>query len=198
MNTTKKIVIALLLICSYSLSEAQQIQRTPSEELQLHKNCIKGAQYIFEGTVIKQECFYGRKGSGVLTCSVIQITKIYKGSPQINLGTIKVITKQGGQVGNGPAEEMSDGGPSLNKGATYIVFGKLADTSQAYQMLTDNNLTMVNIDFPVRYQGKDAAIWRTTMYKNINDLYALFKENGLTVEAAAQQQSESPADSTKH
>jgi hypothetical protein len=97
MKTTRKALLAILFTCSQMFCYSQQIQITDAEEKAFHQKIIARVPYIFEGKVIKQEYFHGAGDRyGILTCSLVQITKIYKGSPKIVLGTICVVTSQGG------------------------------------------------------------------------------------------------------
>jgi hypothetical protein len=174
MKTTKFLIIAIIVFY-YSLSEAQQRFGTPSQ-------IIKSASFIYEGKVTQQECFYGKgRGGGILTCSVMQITKIYKGSPEIKIGTIKVITRQGGQVGN-YSETPLDSGPWLIKNGIYFIFGKPADSTILHHMPTDNSITLVLIDAPIHYMGKGTAVWDDIKFNTLDSLYSVFKANGLKVQ----------------
>ncbi|MGP8216217.1 MAG: hypothetical protein ACLQQ4_11670 [Bacteroidia bacterium] len=186
MKNKIEIIIAVLLLCNVECF-AQRAKASESKLLAIHKSDIQNSPYIVEGKVIKQECFYGKKGWGILTCNVIQISKIYKGSPNIQLGTIKVITDQGGQIGN-EIQQVNDGGPFLYTGTTYIIFCKDADSGMTHQLQTDNLPTLMPIDEPVIYKTAGTLKWDMTWYK-LNDLYTFFSENGVTV---------SPADSTKY
>jgi hypothetical protein len=165
MNTTKEFIIAVYIIFCYSLCIAQ----TPAQWSAFEQRELKGCSYIFERKVIQQS-----KTVENLTCSVFQITKIYRGSPQINLGKIKVITT----ILSG-AEKF----PELHNGCTYIIFG-IATNSNAFQsILTENILTLKSNDW-IGFTGI-GAIWgwrHPTNFPTTDSLYSFFKENGLTVQ----------------
>jgi hypothetical protein len=190
---TIKTILAVVIISSYfsCVCHAQQVGGTPAEWVKEHEKEINTSAYIFEGTVTQQKCYYGKPG--IMTCSVIQITKIYKGSPQIKLGTIKVI-EEGGHIDNTPYVNPSDGGWVLiGKGGTYIIFGQPstfepADTNMLHTMATDNTMTLLLccVD-PINFDGKGAAQWDDTKYLTVDSLYSFLKQNGLTVEEEAQQ-----------
>ncbi len=199
MKLINKIITAVIFISCYSfsyaqyqLSDSQQVsmQRTVSIH---HQRGLKAATFVFEGIVISQECYYG-KHTGILTCSVIQITKIFKGSPQIKLGSIKVITMQGGSV-DGQMEKISDGGRGISKSGTYIIIGKTADSSMLNDKTTttDNLIAVTTIDCSepiaiiadVYSNGKlieqSHAFWGdarfgTTQFKTLDELYSFLKE----------------------
>ena len=202
MNITKKIITVASVLCSYS-SFAQQVSFTAKEQSEIHSKFIKSAAYIFEGKVISQECFSGGGRWGVLTCSVIQITKIYKGSPQIKLGTIKVITSQGGHLPNETIEaaEFDGGGVALDKGGSYIILGNNAPSTMLHTMQADNDVTVTDIgnDNPV-YFNRGNPVWGQTRYTTQDSLYSFFRVNGLTIQdqIGQTQQPNSPSDSTKH
>jgi hypothetical protein len=194
MNTIKKVLSTVLIIYS-SFCYSQQVILSDEQELAYHKRIIARVPYIFEGKVIKQEYFHGANDRwGILTCSIVQITKIYKGGAGIQLGTIKVITAQGGPNSAGFMTIQEDGGSGLTQGGTYIIFGTPADSSRLHEMPSDNSVTLT-MDEPICFRAQNPITWGQTQYKKINDLYAFFKENGLQVE---QQMSPIPSDSTKH
>jgi hypothetical protein len=186
MNTTEKIIVGVLIIFCNSFSYAQsQVSDTAktslqSRELKTHLNSIKKAIYVFEGRATHQECYYS-KGGEMLTCTVFQITKIFKGNPQINLGSIKVITMQGGTIGDNTIR-LIDAGPGLHSHGTYIIFGCSADTSWliSNMITSDNSITLQCFDH-IDFNGNSASWgWRNpTKYKTLDDLYAFLKENGL-------------------
>ena len=118
MNTKKNIITIAINIFCYALCYAQQIQPTPKQWLGVEQKMIKSCAYIFEGKVIQQKNFQWR--DRLLQCNVIQITKIYKGTPEINLGTIKII-QWNGELTNGTVSDYY--GIALNKGQSYIIFG---------------------------------------------------------------------------
>ncbi len=175
MKPLNGIIITALLIFNYSLSYAQ------------HPTVIQKAKYIFEGTIIEQKCYYG--AHGIMTCSVFQIKKIFKGSPQIKLGTIKIINEQGGRVGNGPISRPTDAGPVLTRGCTYIIFGtpstfsRASDSVSAYSIATDN-LHPLDCTGQINFHGSGASWgWRhPTNFPTTDSLYSFLKDNGLTVQ----------------
>jgi hypothetical protein len=177
MKTTKRIITAAFIIFCNSFCYAQMVDVSPSRQ-------IKYSKFIFEGNVTQQECFYvGRYG--VLTCNVVQITKIYKGRSQIKLGSIKVISMQGGRVGN-YTDQPSDVGPGLSKGKNYIFLGKmLTDSTMLHKMATDNSITVLLSDC-ISLSG-NSAVWDRTQYGTLDDLYSVFKANGLRVQEEAEQ-----------
>src|SRR5271157_109104 len=126
------IAFVMLTLC-FHFSYSQKIETTsPEAKLEFRKRTIDNSAFIFEGTTTQQQKCY-RSKYGLLTCTTISITKIYKGSGQIKLGSIKLITAQGGSIednnGNTEIETITDGGPVIRKGQTYIIFGSLADSS---------------------------------------------------------------------
>lgn len=185
MKTTKGVIAAFIIIFySYSACYAQKRHVSASQWIGLHKKSIEIASYIFEGTVIKQS-----KSGEILTCTVIQITKIFKGSPTLKLGTIKVITDQN--------RNTKDGDPGLGRGR-YIIFGRTSASNVFDSIVTDNTITLSLADISIAIFGhvdndQPVAQWGGTLYKTLDELYAFFKENGLKVEEQTV-----PADSTKH
>jgi hypothetical protein len=188
MKTIKGITTIVLLIFSHSFCYAQQDVPSAEQCLFSHKGQIKDTAYIFEGTVIKQKHFKARNNE-FMTCNIISIAKIYKGSPKIKLGTIKVIVSDGRYESNGFVMNVADGGGySLgDKGSTYILFTRLADS----YMLVDSAGTVDNMsilttygcDYPVVISDKDSANWYgTPQFKTLDDIETFFKENGLTVQ----------------
>jgi hypothetical protein len=165
-------IIAISLLC-HSFSYAQ-VQATPEQWAEVEKKMIESRAYIFQGTIIKQI-----KKDAQLTCSIIQITKIYKGSPQIKLGTIKVITWEV------PPGTM-DGGISLGRGCTYIIFGNPTNSNAFDSIMSDNSITL-SASNSIVFFGDNSAQWGTNLYKPLDSLYSVFKRNGLTVEEEAEQ-----------
>ena len=184
MKTIKFFIVVTTLFC-YSLSKAQMIDLTPAQWLGVHKKYIQSATYIFEGAVIKQNHYYVK--NQVVYISIIQITKIFKGSPQLKLGSIKVITAQ---AVNG--DNISDGERlvEISKRGTYIIFCKPTNPSLLIDStVTDNTITLTQLngmDYPIVISGKDAANWvGTPQFKTKEDIYSFFKENGLTLQEEA-------------
>jgi hypothetical protein len=189
MKTIKGIAIAILVIFCYSSCLAQQAYTTPSQWIAEHKVVIDTTKYIFEAIVTNLNHYKSRKGEP-LTCNVMQITKIFKGNPQLKLGNIKVITF---------GENISEGGGGpLVKDDTYIIIGRIADSYMQVEPMiaTDNNIviTQMGCDGPIYFAHKYirngkvlsnqafAARWDETQYKILDSLYSFFKENGLTVQ----------------
>jgi hypothetical protein len=128
---TKKYIIAVISIFCYSFCYAQLIQFTPTTEMVT--NYSQTIPYIFEATVIQQTF----RHSGILSfCNLVQITKIFKGSPQLKLGTIKVLSDGGGD----------DAGPGLVKGCKYIIFGKLTNSKTFDDIVTNNAFVLWKYD----------------------------------------------------
>jgi hypothetical protein len=188
MKTTKRIITTTFIIFCYSFSYGQMVDLTPSQWLMEHKKCINSTPYIFEGTVLKRNYFRG-KNQVVYTC-IIQISKIFKGTPKIKLGTIKVITLQ--RVKNGDIIEIpsdGEGGINLSTDNTYIVFCRNANSSWIVDSTaTDNTITLtswLDMDYPIVISGKDDVSWEGTQFKTKEDIYSFFKESGVTVQEEA-------------
>jgi hypothetical protein len=228
MNIINKIIAAIIIIfcnsfcfAQYQPSDSQRVlmQR---RELAVSLKSINKVPYIFEGNVTQQECYYSKEGE-MLTCTVFQITKIFKGSPQIKLGSIKVITMQEGLI---------DAGPGISGYGTYIIFGRPTGSSKLNDKITTDNLLTLDCFDRIDFLGnvyldlrtrkylkleqidslhindnmilyyRPAAQWglqNPTKFKTLDELYAFLKEKGLTVqeEVAQPQQPTSPADTTK-
>jgi hypothetical protein len=187
MKSTKGTIIPLFLIFSSLYSLAQVDIGTPSEWVMEHKKEIKNTPYIIEGTVIQQKHFKAPNNE-LMTCYIISITKIYKGSPQIKLGTIKVILSDGAYESNGIIVPTSDGGGVTlgGKGSICIIFGtptafKPTDTSMVHSMVAENSITLGWAADPINID-KTSAQWDYTIYNSLDSLYSFFKENGLTVQ----------------
>jgi archaellum component FlaF (FlaF/FlaG flagellin family) len=186
-----KIMMLLVVSTFYSFCSAQKITPTPAQELEASKEDIKNTAYILEGTVIKQKRFHALNYE-VYVCNVISITKIYRGSPVIKLGTIKVLIETTMIEKNGFRSVMSDGeNISIAKNHSYIIFGKpvnfkSADSNSVDSILTDNAMTLIITDIPIALNGNTAQ-WGQTSYKTLDELYSFFKENGVTVQEEEQQ-----------
>jgi hypothetical protein len=205
----KTTITTLLIVFCYSFSCAQQIYLTPAQWVVEHKKAINNSAYIFEGEVIQQY----RVGKTTWVCSVLQINKIYKGSPELKLGTIKMFSEQ--------APMMQDAGPGFGTGSTYIILGDVSDATAFKSLVTDNTFAILPTS-GIQFLGKTyfdtqlykyvqpaqcdsltklnhrlvpfdrpAAQWDDTKYKIVDSLYSFFKENGLTV-----QEQVTPSDST--
>jgi hypothetical protein len=208
-------VMLLLFFCSFSFAQNSstntqaelQQQRTSKQ----HKNALKSSAFIFEGIATTQEVYKSKRGEE-WTCTIFQITKIFKGSSQIKLGSIKIITKQGNC--------LKDGGPAIGKERRYVIITNPADASTLNDKMpvTDNAPTLyggyvIAILEDVKKSGTTKNIthqfhaeWigtqgdRGTVFKTLDELYSYFKENGLTVEEDVKQPDPTklPADTTKH
>jgi hypothetical protein len=191
MKTTRRIFTGIILTLSTYLSFGQNITLSPSQRLEFQKRTISNSSFIFEGTAIFHK--------GYIT--TISITKIFKGSGQIKLGTINIIA--------GSRTDVDDGDSGINKEVKYIIFGNTADSSafrfakspirtdtttnnfairvndliEINRMLTSfkshkgvKNPEKAAADFPV-------AEWGNMTFKTLNELYAYLKEiGGLTVQ----------------
>jgi hypothetical protein len=170
MKTKIKFIIAVYIILCYSFCIAQ----TPAQWLAFQQRELKGSTYIFEGKVIQQS-----KIAENSTCNVFQVTKIYRGSPQINLGNIKVITT----ILSG-AEKF----PELHKGYTYIIFGIVTKSNTSQSVVADNSLTLKTNDWISIDNNSAVWGWRhPTNFPTMDSLYSFFKENGLTVQEEVEQ-----------
>jgi hypothetical protein len=171
MKSKIKLNIIAIVLLSYSFCSAQQthhIHTTGTQWLALHKQELSTTAYIFEGTIIKQSLKSGTE----LTCSIIKITKIYKGSPEIKIGTIKILTQQN------PSDK--DGWKGLSKGSTYVIFGKM-DSDKFHSIAADNSLTISCIDY-INIANNNTARWGGIVYNTTDSLYSFFKENGVAVQ----------------
>ncbi len=204
------LIINSLLILSGGNCSAQQIKQSSSQALVNKKRTINRNPFIFEGIVIQQKC-YAAKNGGILTCNVIQITKIFNGSPKIKLGSIKVITT-GGHLENdtSPLIEPSDSWAGFYPGLTYIVFGSVADSALLTNNMidTDNILSLQQHDLisitdvknkTLNSKDVPAANWHSKTFKTLDNLYIYLKDNyDLTIqEEASSKQSITPADNIK-
>jgi hypothetical protein len=169
MKALKRIITVTVVIFFYSFSDAQRIQFTSQQYDAMHKQDIKNSPYIFEGNVIEVSTI-NQEG---ITCFTIQITKIFRGSPEIRLGTVKVLITQ--------TENTDDGGPFLSKGCIYIIFGKIYNSTLFESITTDNSLKLTYTD-PIDFYGKEGAIWDNINYHSRDSVYSFFKANGLTVQ----------------
>lgn len=170
MKTQKAFIIIILTFFYFSIGcRGQQIQITPAQQIETQKISVKNSEYIFVGKVVKKSSI--RKAA--VTCFVVQITKILRGGSQLKLGTIKVIIDRD--------EYTDDAGPLLNKGATYIIFGKPENLNIFDSILTDNSIRLTYFYDPIVILGK-AAQWGETKYPTVDSLYSFFKENGVTVQ----------------
>ena len=168
MKTSIRFIVAVGIIFCYSFCEAQKVQKWVVTERQ---NEIKNYKYILEGTVVQQT------KNGDWMCSVVQISKIYKGSPDIKLGTIKVVMQL-----------LADGEPAMSSGAKYVIFGRTTNSSIDSGQTVDNSITLQCIDH-IDFQGTGAT-WgarQPTEYKTVDSLYSYFKQNGLTIQQEAKQ-----------
>jgi hypothetical protein len=171
METTKRIILISYLALGSILCHSQ----TPAQWSSYQSNEVKNCQFMFEGKVIKQV------KQGGTTCSVIQISKIFKGSPKLSLGTIKVITT---------IKEGAEKFPQLKDSVTYVIFGNLRDKDSAAfkSIVTANNLVLWCNDW-VTYLGTGAQ-WgwrRVTKYATRDAFYSFLKANGLTVQQEVKQ-----------
>ncbi len=213
MKTIIKIFAVVILISCYHFSYTQILfdDSNPELRLQHQKNIMSNTPFIIEGKAIQQK-YLANEG---LTCTVIQITKILKGNGQIKLGTIKLITAQGGSLednkGNVSIETIEDGGPVIRKGQAYIIFGisdpsllpkpsSLSDTL----LSTDNVLTLRVSDFiwfnfknHDKYSNIPLVNWWGTTFNSTEELYTFLKEKGNLIVQVEMEQPTMPADTTK-
>lgn len=180
MNRTKRNIGIIILILYNSVCYAQQIEPTPEQWLIEHKKEIGSTPYIFEGKIIQQKNFQWR--DRLLKCNVTQITKIYKGSPKIKLGTIKIIQWDGQTKNDDMISNTADYyGVTLSKDSNYIIFGVPAYSNALDSLITDNETNLTAVVGPVRLSGA-TAYWDEIQYKTLDSLYSFFKENGVTVQ----------------
>jgi hypothetical protein len=181
MKACIKLIAGAFIIFFYSFCNAQVIN-TPAQWLAFQQRQLKGCAYIIEGTITQQKSYNGKTGR--MMCSVIQITKIFRGSPQIKLGSIKIITNQ-------YSKNVADASPNIGKGH-YIIFGTPTKSSLPIDTIfTTDNLLILQASASdwVTFTGSGAQWgWRkVTYYKTLDSLYSFFKENGLTVQEEVEQ-----------
>jgi hypothetical protein len=182
MKTTKGIITAALIFC-YLFSDSQKITPTPAQWIGVHRKSIERTAYIFEATVL-QDIHYTGKDQKVATC-IMQITKIFKGSPQLKLGTIKVVTDQQDIINGYITGGETDGAQlaPIGKGGTFIIFGFPAKSSWLVDStVTDNAIILTSMEDDSIVINGNSAKWVSTYYKTLDELYSFFKENGLTVQ----------------
>jgi len=187
-KTTKFIAAVMFIFCHY-FSYSQKAYIAPEHMSDFHKKIINRSAFIFEGKAIQQKQYHSRHGFS--TCTTFQITKIFKGSNQIKLGSIKVVNSQGGTYeiidkdGNKmEVTELDDPeGDKIYVGLTYIIFGFLGDStslgyadSPARLDKTDNELAIDKYDIIVIKNTKDISIepvdWNGTKYKSLEEIYS--------------------------
>jgi hypothetical protein len=196
MNTIKKIIaLAIFIFCTCFLYAQKMGFNTSEEKLNFQKRIMSSSSFIFEGTVTSQKCYRQSPNGTILTCSTLEITKIFKGSGQIKLGTIKLITQQGGSIPEEHpnneeyvAETVSDGARSgIGKG-TYLVFGNLAGSSMLgspnspTKTATTNNTLVIQVYDLIDLKKLSWSSVEVN-FKTINELYSFLNDNGgLTVQ----------------
>lgn len=185
MEIIKRIRMTIIIIFCHFSSEGQIIALTPAQAILEHKKQIGTTSYIFEATAIQQN-FYNGKAQVITTC-IMQITKIFKGSPQLKLGSIKVVTDQTPKSGDIISIPSDEGDViTIVKGSTYIIFGRIVGTPWVVDStLTDNSITLtpMGMDYPIVIHNKDSVSWEfTPQFKTEEDIYSFFKENGVTVQ----------------
>lgn len=216
-STAKVITAAIFVLCSYiSYSQLGFNPDDPKQRLKVQKNAMSHSAFIFEGRSTYQKTYRATRGY-ILTCTTIQITKIFKGNPQIKLGSIKIITEQGGGIEgeDTPIIEPSEIGAYISNEQTCIIFADIVDTSllgtansPAKTITTDNSPILFAGDI-IRYDFKEhdktpkispLANWWGAKFNSLEELYAYLKDNGgliIQAEAVKPKQLISPADSTK-
>jgi hypothetical protein len=190
MKTIKKILATAIIISCHLLCEGQIVQPTPAQAIAEHKKQISTTSYIFEGTVTQQKYYNGR--NQIVTTCIMQITKIFKGSPKLRLGSIKVVTDQAIKSGDIISIPSDEGDVvAVVKGGTYIIFGRTVGlTWTVDSTLTDNSITLttMGMDYPIVIYGKDSISWEfTPQFKTKEDIYSFFKENGLAAQEEVEQ-----------
>jgi len=206
MVTTKKLLLIFCLTNIFYTCGAQYIHLTKSQWDTEHKKLISRVPFIVEGTVIRQSMFTSQNGQ-LLTCSILRIDKIYKGTAQIIIGTIKIITFQ-----SGGSVTVSDMGEGLYVNQSYIVLGSQADSSHlSKNMLQTDNIATIYLndqidlvdstqnDFTKKRNPSIivsdttsksntvthhyiAAKWDRVGYKSMEELYEFFKSSGITIQ----------------
>jgi hypothetical protein len=172
MKIISRLFAGVYMISCYAICNAQ----SPAQWSAFQQRELKGCAYIFEGKVTQQS-------GKAITCSVVQITKIYKGNPQIKLGSIKVITT----ITKNGSEKF----PQLIKGHQYIIFGSTTstDNSNAFQsVVADNSLTLQTNDWVV--YTDTGAVWgwrKPTVFPTKDSLNSYLKSNGIIVQEETQQ-----------
>lgn len=164
MKTLKIIIAVLCTICCPIFSKAQNQKEMLSE----CKTELKTCDYIFQGTVTQQY----REGEWMW--SIIEISKIYKGSEKIKLGSIKVVMQLG----------IEDGVRIIHKGRTYIFFNIPANPAcQDTSLITTNNsmVFQCNDHIDINSTGVSWGVRKPLQFKSIDSLYSFFRTNGLSV-----------------
>lgn len=188
-----RITLILLCLFHYSITEGQQLRLSKAEWAIEHKKIIATSPYIFEGAIIHQDHDYVG-----WDYNIFKITKIFKGSSELKLGTIRLLSYGGGD----------DGPPRLSNGGKYIIFAE--PVTKTFQAITENAITLKWIDhveFTSPYYdntrkqylsanqrdsmkktelilgiSKTPAKWENIYYSSIDSVYSFFQENGLKVE----------------
>lgn len=190
-----KTIVQYLVICHCILinasSFAQQLRFTEAEQLAAELKSIQNSPYIFEGMVIKQE-----EDGGSITRNVISINRIYKGYPEISIGTIQIMTNQS-TIENGIL--IFDGPAGIAPNIRYLFFCNKVTSSimmPSDTLNTNNSIVMHGYEFIYLQRETDRiipeiyAFWCNSRskrtFKTQNDLTAYLNNKGLNVQAEAQ------------
>ncbi len=179
MKTTKMLMSFFISIIFSFYSYGQHMS---SQNLKkYHESSIQDAKYIFEGQLICWKPYYNKKGK-VMTCCIVQITKVYRGAPQLKLGTVKIITRGGHMQGSDIYVTESDGGAYLPQ-KNGVILGIPTEPWNVVDTMsqTDNMVVLGAIDF-IDISEKTAQWSGDKIRITVDSVYSFFKENGLMVQ----------------
>ena len=161
MKTIMKTICFLIVFCYTQCYSQDCIYRIHQSGAWPDKN-IEGtfndADFIFEGRIIDANLYWAdsiKKKGAVCISQVVQITKIFKGSAQLKLGTVDIIT-----VGDGVADvamEINGGRVYRNswKGGSCMFFCKL--TKYPISNVKVDNSIHLSIKYKIQYYEDEST-----------------------------------------
>ena len=168
----KKLILITLAIINSIIALAQTNKLSEQQVTET----LNKAEFIFEGTVIKNESYWSEKDKMIYTSNIVQIDKIFRGGNTIKLGTIEIVTR-GGKVGDKWSEVSSEGAYMVT--GRYVFFC-VPSNYESSLIATDNVIRTYSLTAVGYYQG--TAVGLLLNFKQWNEVYDfLGKQKNITI-----------------
>jgi hypothetical protein len=180
-----KTIIITIIAIMYSLTISAQYKHYNEETKQwksyssYEEYIFEESEFIFEGTVIKNEGYWSEKDKMIYTSNIVQIDKIFRGGNTIKLGTIEIVTR-GGKVGDEWCEIPSS--MPYQGGFKYIFFCVPSNYEFNPSVLTENTVHLTSLTVLGYDKTYNAATGALGYYKPWNEVYDfLGKQKNITI-----------------
>lgn len=170
----KKLILITLAIINSIVALAQTNKLSEQQVTEI----LNKAEFIFEGTVIKNEGYWSKEDKMIYTSNIIKIEKIFRGHDKINMGTIEIVTR-GGKVGDKEYEIKSEQIITGTKEIFFCMYSQYPSSN----IQTSNSIRLMALSYlyycPVYCKNKVMGLKELNNWNEVYDF--LGKQKNITI-----------------